>query len=156
MNLEDVKTLIGNASKVCGSDGKLATSMGVSRTLVSDWRHGRKRCAPEDVAIIASIAGLDANAWAMRAMVWRWEGTPKGDRLMRALGKGFLATGAAIGSAGASAQAIFSSSQSVVDLIRCIERLNRFRHFLSFMLSKKAPIQGPFSWAKCFQRPSIT
>jgi len=140
MTLDDVKTLIDKAAEICGSDNKLAITMGVSRTLVSDWRHGRKRCAPEDVAIIASIAGLDANAWAMRAMVWRWEGTPKGDRLMRALGKGFLATGAAIGSAGASAQAIFSSSQSVVDLIRCIKRLNRFRQFRSFMLSKKAPI----------------
>lgn len=132
MKLEDVQTLIDNAAKVCGSDGKLATSMGVSRTLVSDWRHGRKRCAPEDVAIIASIAGLDANAWAMRAMVWRWEGTPKGDRLMRALGKGLLATGAAIGSSGAAA--------SVADLIRCILLLNRKPLFDSQILIQKAPI----------------
>lgn len=103
MNLDEVNTLIDKASKVCGSDNKLAQHLEVSRSIVSDWRHGRKRCAPEDIAVIADLAGLDAPAWAARAMVWRWEGTPKGDRLMRALGKSLLATGAALGTAGASA-----------------------------------------------------
>lgn len=120
MDLDTVNTLIDKAAKTCGSDKKLSAVMGINRTLISDWRHGRKRCAPEDVAVMADLAGLDAQAWAMRALVERWEGTAKGDRLMRALGKGLLATGAVIGSAGASAAAIFSSTHSVAYLIRCI------------------------------------
>lgn len=124
MNLDDVKTLIDTASKLTGSDGKLARSIGVSPTLINDWKHGRKRCAPEDVAIIASIAGFNADEWALKAMVWRWEGTPKGDRLMRALGKTLLATGAAVASVGASAAEIYSSIHQQFNFIRCIKRLN--------------------------------
>jgi DNA-binding transcriptional regulator YdaS (Cro superfamily) len=151
MNLDDVKTLIDNASKVCGSDSKLAQTLDVSRALISDWRHGRKRCAPEDIAIIASIAGFDANAWAMRAMVWRWEGTPKGDRLMRALGKGLLVTGGVLASAGANAAAIFSSTSAsgIAELVpiglytmyRKVKSIGR-RFQIAFIT--KAPSYGAF------------
>lgn len=133
MDLDEVKTLIDKAAKVCGSDNKLALHMEVSRTLISDWKHGRKRCAPEDIAVIADLAGFDGAAWANRAMLWRWEGTSKGDRLMRALGKSVIATGAALATSGVSAR-------MVTDLIRCIERLNHWAHFPKINLPKKAPI----------------
>lgn len=61
---------------------------------------------------MASIAGLEADRWALRALVMRHEGTEKGDRLLKALGKGLLATGAVIASSGASAAAIFSATSS--------------------------------------------
>lgn len=108
MDSDTVNTLIDKASKACGSDNKLSQAIGVGRTRISDWRHGRQTIAAEDVAILAHVAGLDAEAWAMRAMVERWEGTPKGDRLMRALGKALLVTGGVVASAGANAGAIHS------------------------------------------------
>lgn len=116
MNLDDLKTLIDKASQICGSNGKLAKELKVSPTLVNDWKHGRKRCAPEDIALIAEQAGLDAEKWLQRGTLWKWEGTPKGERLLHALGKGLAATGAAIASSSTSA----GIADSVVGLIRCI------------------------------------
>lgn len=117
----DLLTLIDAASKRAGSDGKLAVMLGIPRQHVSHWRHQHRTCTPENMALMAHIAGLDAIETLARATVKQYEGTAKGDLLMRALGKVLLATGAAIGSAGASAQAIFSSTPNgLFDLIRCI------------------------------------
>ncbi len=118
---DDLLRLIDAASKRAGSDGKLALMLGVPRQHVSHWRHKHRPCNPENMALMAHIAGFDAIETLARATVRQYEGTAKGDLLMRALGKALLATGAAIGSAGASAQAIFSSTHnSVIDSIRCI------------------------------------
>lgn len=118
--------LIDEASERAGSDGKLAAMLGVPRQHVSHWRHEHRPCNPENMALMAHIAGLNAIETLARATVKQYEGTAKGDLLMRALGKVLLATSAAIGSAGANAQAIYSSINShAIDLIRCIERLNR-------------------------------
>ena len=120
-DLEDLNKLINDASKRAGSDGKLAIMLGVPRQHVSNWRHGLRTCNPENMALMAHIAGLDAIETLARATVKQYEGTAKGDLLMRALGKVLLATGGAIGSVGASAQAIFSSTPNgLFDLIRCI------------------------------------
>lgn len=108
--LESLNQLIDMAKSIAGSDYKLAKLTGHTPQQVSDWRHGRKPCPPEDQALIAGVAGLNAEQVALRALVEKHEGTPKGDRLMRVLGKAFLATGAVIGSAGASAAAISSST----------------------------------------------
>lgn len=109
-DVAELNALIDQASKHAGSDGKLAASLGVTRMVVSDWRHGRRTATPADQALMAHIAGLDPVQVLARATVEAYEGKPKGDQLMRALGKALLATGAAIGSAGASAAAIFSST----------------------------------------------
>jgi len=145
MTKETLKTLIDNAAKVCGSKKALAERLGVMPHHVSEWASGARKCQPDDQAAMAGIAGFNAMETLARATVEAAEGTKKHEVLLGTLGKYLLATGAAIGSSGAAA--------SVDNLIRCIERLNRFRHFHSFMLSKKAPIQGPFSWTKCFQKP---
>lgn len=102
--------LIEQASKVVGSDYKLAQMLEVPRQTVSHWKHGHKPCPPADVALMASLAGLDASAWLVRATIEKYEGTSKGDALYKALGKALLATGAAVASAGASATAIFGST----------------------------------------------
>lgn len=104
-----INELIDRASKVAGSDYKLAQAIGNTRQAISNWRHGFRPVPVEDVALMASIAGLEADKWALRALVMRHEGTEKGDRLLKALGKGLLATGGALASFGASAGAIFSS-----------------------------------------------
>jgi DNA-binding transcriptional regulator YdaS (Cro superfamily) len=121
MKLTDINLLLDKAEEMCGKDYRTAKQLGVAPQLVCDWRAGRKNPQPEDIALIASVAGLDAEAWALRAMVEKHEGTAKGDRLMKAVGKALLVTGAGIGSAGAHAAAIFSStSETVAHFIRCI------------------------------------
>ena len=109
-HLDELNELIDQAKKQAGNDTKLAKLLNTTPSRVSDWRHGRKTCQPEDQAMLASIAGFNAIEVLARATVQQYEGTPKGNMLMRALGKGSLAIGAALGSVGASAAAIFSST----------------------------------------------
>jgi len=111
--------LLDEAKKVTGSDYATAAAIGMSRQHVSNWRHG-KDCSPENVALLASVAGLKPEEWLVRAVIAKHEGTEKGDRLYKALGKASAVIGAAMASSGASAHQIFS-----VDFIRCILLLNR-------------------------------
>lgn len=117
--------LINRASAAAGSDYKLAKALETTRQSISDWRHGRKTCPVADQTLMASIAGLDAQAWADRAIVQQYEGTSKGDKLYMALGKALLATGAVIGSSGANAQAIYSTSKNVLYTMYKLFRKNR-------------------------------
>lgn len=128
MKSEYLSQLIDKAAKVAGNDTKLALALGVSKSNVSDWRHG-KSCPVADQVLMAEMAGLKAEEWACRAIVSQYEGTEKGDKLFRALGKALLATGGAVASFGASAHPIFSRSfadfsqygiQAASDFIRCI------------------------------------
>jgi transcriptional regulator with XRE-family HTH domain len=104
----DLEVLIDRASALAGSDGKLAAALGVSRQVVSDWRHGRRTATPEDQALLAAHADLDPILELARATVRKHEGTAKGDLLMKALGKALPAIGAGLASAGAHAQGIGS------------------------------------------------
>lgn len=122
-HLDSLNILIDKASAIAGSDYKLAQSLGVGRQVVSNWRHGRKTATPEDQVLLAGIAGLDVTPILARAIVEKHEGTAKGDRLMKVLGKALLATGGAIGSAGAAAHQIGSMIQaSWWEKIQCIYR----------------------------------
>lgn len=104
----DLGKLIDLASQIAGSDYKLAQLIGQSRQRISDWRHGRVGCPPEDQALMAAIANLDPIAELARATVRKHEGTAKGDLLMKALGKSSRLTGAIAGFVGAVALAISS------------------------------------------------
>ena len=111
-DLSYLNTLIDKASEIVGNDAQLGKQLGFSRQKISDFRAGRQTATPEDQAILAAIAGLDPLQTLARAMVEKHEGTPKGDMLMRALGKALLVTGAVIGSSGASAAVIYGSTFS--------------------------------------------
>lgn len=119
-HLDALNVLIDKASAIAGSDGKLAAALGVPKQNISDWRHGRKNCQPEDQALIAAVAGLDPVQTLARATVQYWEGKPKGDRLMRALGKASHLTGAVAGFVGAAAPVIFGSMSlgTILDWVR--------------------------------------
>lgn len=109
-----VVSLIDKACEKTGSDYKTAKSLGVQRQVVSDWRAGRRNPQPEDLAMLASIAGMDPAAWLVRGVLEKHAGTQKGERLAIALGKASVAIGAAI--AGVSASAMERCS----DVLRCI------------------------------------
>lgn len=123
MKPEYLDKLMDQASSKAGSDYKLAKMLETTRQAVSDWRHGRKTCPVGDQVLMAEIAGLKSEEWMARALVAQYEGTKKGDKLYRALGKTLVATGAVIVSSGAAAQQIFSTVDllaPVAYFIRCI------------------------------------
>ena len=119
---EFLDQLINMASAAAGSDYKLAKALEVTSQRVSDWRHGRQKVPAADVALMAHLAGMDAEAWASRALIWQYEGTPKGEKIAAVLGKALAVTGAALGSFGASAATLGTSTvlEPVSYLIRCI------------------------------------
>jgi hypothetical protein len=126
--------LIDEASRAAGSDYKLAQMLETPRSAVSMWRAGTRTCPAGDQVLMASIAGLKTEEWAARALVAQYEGTSKGDKLFRALGKALVVSGAAIVSSGASAHQIFSHkgaetiAGAISYFIRCIDLLS-FRRF---------------------------
>ena len=119
---EHLVQLLDAASKAAGNDNRLAKSLNVGRSAVSNWRHGIQTCPVADQVLMAEIAGLKPEEWAARALVAQYEGTPKGDKLFIALRKLLAATGAAVASFGASAHPIFSHDgiSGLAQFIRCI------------------------------------
>lgn len=111
-------TLLQKASERAGSDYRLAAMIHTSRHTVSDWKAGRKTCPAADQALMAHIAGMDAEPWAARALIAQHEGTEKGELLKQALKKALVATGVALATFGSSAQAATLESMSY--FIRCI------------------------------------
>jgi DNA-binding transcriptional regulator YdaS (Cro superfamily) len=114
---EYLDELIERASKAAGNDNKLAQLLEVNRSAVSDWKHGRKTCPAGDVALMADIAGMEAEAWTCRAVAAQYTGT-KGEKVAQALGKSLLLIGAAIESSGAHAGQMAIETSSY--FIRCI------------------------------------
>ena len=95
--------LLDKASKTAGNDAKLAAALGVPRQRISQWRRWQQPCPPADQALMAHIAGLDAEAFSARALIALHEGSAKGEMLKQALKKALLATGGALGGFGAQA-----------------------------------------------------
>ena len=111
--------LLDKSKEKTGSDYATAKAIGVPRQHLSNWRNGSRECSPEDVAQLAELAGLEPDKWLIRAVLAKHEGTAKGERLMKALGKVLSVTGVAIASNGAHAHQIFSLD-SISYFIRCI------------------------------------
>jgi transcriptional regulator with XRE-family HTH domain len=95
--------LIDKAKERGLTQAKIADELGVKFTEVSDWKNGRRKCKPADLAAIAYLAGFDATQILARATAEEFEGTKKGQLLARALGKTLLATGAALATVSAQA-----------------------------------------------------
>lgn len=127
----DLNQLLDKAKEVTGSDYATAKRLGITPQVIYDWRALRKNPQPEDATLIAAVAGLDPVAELARTMVQKHQGTPKGEKLMQALGKSLLATGAVLGSASASASTIYSTCEVIRDwgsyLMRFVLLLNRKR-----------------------------
>lgn len=95
----EVVRLLDEARARLGSDYKVAKTLRVPQQHVSEWRTGKRTCVPADRALLAFIAGLDAQEELTHATLSRYEGTPRGEMLRKALGNGLRAAGAAGGSA---------------------------------------------------------
>lgn len=104
-DLQQLNVLMDAAKAIAGSDYKIAALLEVTPQTVSNWRKGKKPCPAADIALLASVAGLDAQQWLVRATIEKHEGTAKGDKLIRALGKASRAIGGISASAGVAALA---------------------------------------------------
>lgn len=88
--------LLDRAKEKTGSDYKTAKLLGITPQQVSDMRHGRLNAQPEDHALIAAVAGLDAEEALVRAVLEKHANKPKGERLLSALGNVLRRTGEAV------------------------------------------------------------
>lgn len=95
MQPEILDELIERAAKECGTKTALAEKMGISAQRLNDWRTGYRPCPPEQVAILADIAGLVAEEWLVRATLYHAREKPYYQRLEQAVGKWLPRTGAA-------------------------------------------------------------
>lgn len=102
--------LIDACKAITGSHAATAKVLGIPREHVAMWRSGARTCTPEDQALLAGIAGFDPAQTLIRATVRKHEGKPKGDLLMKVLGKPSLAIGAVAAIAGLNALEIGSSA----------------------------------------------
>ena len=118
---QDIVELIDRASKAAGSDNKLAQLIDAHQPHIGQWRQGTRSCSPADAALMAELLGLNADEWALRAVVAKHEGTPKVDKLKRAL-KALAATGAVVLSSGASAATLGAkvAAWTIEVYLRCI------------------------------------
>lgn len=79
-----INNLISAAASRIGSDTELATAIGTSKTVISDWRHGRKSPSIAAQAELAEISGSDVGKVVLYALVEDADGARK-VRLQRAL-----------------------------------------------------------------------
>lgn len=93
--LVTINALLDAAKARTGSDYKTAKALGIATTHLSNWRHGQRNPQPEDLALVAGLAGLDAEETLIRATLEKHANTPKGERLLSVLGKGLRRIGAA-------------------------------------------------------------
>jgi len=123
---DQLKKLIEDASSIAGNDHRLSKALNVPQVSIIQWKAGTRPCPPEEVASIAHIAGYDAVAWYVRATLWKFQGTAKGDRLAKVLGKSLPLTSGATASftsEGAGSLTLISIDQTEIrrrKLIRCI------------------------------------
>lgn len=94
--MSSINELLDSAKTVTGSDYKTAQRLGITRQRLYAWRTGDQNAQPEDHALVAAIAGADPEEALVRAVLAKHADTPKGERLLTALGKGLRVTGAVV------------------------------------------------------------
>jgi len=122
---ERVVSLINESAARAGSPAKLAPTIGYTRHDVSAWIHGGRPCPIEAQALMATVVGRDVDEVIRAALIERNANTPRGEKLISALGKGLMTSTVAIPFMLSGKDASASSLNVAVDLLRCI-----FRAFL--------------------------
>lgn len=112
--------LINASAAKVGNPSKLGPIIGYTRHDVSAWIHGGRPCPIEAQALMAEVAGRDVDEVIREALIEKNANTPRGEKLLSALGKGLMSAGA-VALITASASDVSASSPIVaVELLRCI------------------------------------
>jgi len=77
--------LLDAARVVTGSDSETARRAGVRPKMMNEWRSGRRASLPEDLALIAEVAGRNPLVALGQAVLAKHEGKPRAERLKHAL-----------------------------------------------------------------------
>ena len=84
--------LIQDAIKIAGNEPKLAEFVEATRHNVNAWKHGTRSCPLEAQILMASLTKRNIDEVIKEALLERNAGTPRGEKLIYALGKvGLLA-----------------------------------------------------------------
>lgn len=67
--MSQLTSLIDKAASMAGSEYKLAQQLAMQQPTISAWKSGRRRCSATDRAALAGIAGEDAAAEAVEALI---------------------------------------------------------------------------------------
>lgn len=79
--------LMDEAIKQAGNESKLAAMVDETRQNLNTWKHGKRSCPLEAQILMAVIAKRDVDAVIRDALIERNAGTPRGEKLISALGK---------------------------------------------------------------------
>lgn len=90
-----VQRLIEAAAKATGGQNKLAERLGHTKGEVSGWKTGARACPVKAQTLMADIAGLDARAVTLQAVVDTESNPERKESLLRVLGKHLAPVGAA-------------------------------------------------------------
>lgn len=89
--MQNIKTLIDKAAKVCGSQTALSKRLKIHRSRLSDIKNGHAPMPPAMAILIADIAMENVADAALAAIVQNEEGTERGEQIKAVLGKVLLA-----------------------------------------------------------------
>lgn len=120
-----VLDLINAASVRAGNDSKLAALIEATPSRIHDWKERGKPCPVEYQALMAEVADRDPREEIVQALIERNANTPRGEKLVSALGKGLMASTGAIPFMLSANDALASNIPVGIELLRCI-----FRAFL--------------------------
>lgn len=67
--MSQLNVLIEKAAAIAGSEYKLAKMLHMHQPTICEWKTGKRRCSPADRAAIAAIAGEDAAAETIEAVI---------------------------------------------------------------------------------------
>lgn len=112
--------LIDAAAAACGSAYKLAQRIGYTRMEVSGWRNDKRACPLEAQVFMAQVVGEDVDKVIHEALIEKHADTPRGEKLVTALGKGLMAAGALSTTLLLGNDALASSVPLGMHLLRCI------------------------------------
>lgn len=117
---DEYKILIDLAVSKCGGQTKLANTIGIQPSIVSNWIKNKRKLTIIEVVILAEIAGLEVEKWLIRATINKYQEDKKAEQAVNVLKKALVATGGVIATSTAYAAPI----KAIGRFIQCIVRLN--------------------------------
>lgn len=91
-----LQKLMADAIKEAGNESKLAAFVEESRHNVNAWKHGTRSCPIEAQILMATLTKRNVDVVIRDALIERNAGTPRGEKLVSALGKVLSVSGVAI------------------------------------------------------------